>query len=58
MHRKMITQRREDGHFLIPQQERVLMLSDDLVRKTIAILHNLRISDGVISRETVIAIGN
>ena len=39
-------------------QERVLMLSDDLVRKTIAILHNLRISDGVISRETVIAIGN
>ena len=34
------------------------MLSDDLLRKTIAILHNLRISDGVISRETVIAIGN
>ena len=44
--------------FTVSRQGRPSIVSDELVTEIKAILHNLRISGGVISWKTVIAIGN
>ena len=44
--------------FALPRQGRPSKVSDELTTKVKSILHNLRISGGAVTRETVISIGN
>ena len=44
--------------FALPLQGRPSKMSDELTTDVKSILHNLRVSDGAVSRKTIIAIGN
>ena len=57
-HQKNCESQERVALFTISWQGRSSMVTDELVTEVKAILHNLRVSGGGISRKTVIAMGN